>query len=96
MPEGDVFEALLLSKFSITTPTALYTKAAMDKYVDFDEFERAGFLYEDFRSNMARPVIPCNSNSQRRNFHLSRVIENSHSHPKERRQETVCLLQAAL
>ena len=47
MPEGNVFDALLQGKFSIVTPTALYSKEAMDKYVDFDEFEKAGFLYED-------------------------------------------------
>ncbi len=43
MPEGDVFEALIQGRFSITTPTALYSKAAMDKYVDFTEFEKAAF-----------------------------------------------------
>ena len=81
MPEGDVFTDLVLSKFSITTPTALYSKAAMDKYVDFDEFERAGFLYEDLPTWLAlskhvKVKFLKDSTS------TYRVIENSHSHPK--------------
>ena len=81
MPEGDVFEALLLSKFSITTPTALYTKAAMDKYVDFDEFERAGFLYEDLPTWLALSYhVKFKFLSDATSIY--RVIENSHSHPK--------------
>ncbi|HKC35782.1 MAG TPA: glycosyltransferase, partial [Chitinophagaceae bacterium] len=81
MPEGDVFTALLQGKFSIVTPTALYSKEAMDKYVDFDEFEKAGFLYEDLPtwlelSNHVKFKFLTDSTS------TYRVIENSHSHPK--------------
>jgi glycosyltransferase involved in cell wall biosynthesis len=81
MPEGDVFEDLILSKFSITTPTALYLKAAMDKYVDFAEFESAGFLYEDLPTWLAlskhvKVKFLKDSTS------TYRVIEDSHSHPK--------------
>ena len=79
MPEGDVFEALLASKFSITTPTATYTKSAIDKYVDFNEFEKAGFLYEDLPTWLAlskhtKVKFLKDSTS------TYRVIENSHSH----------------
>ena len=82
MPDGDVFEALLTSQFSITTPTALYTKVAMDKYVNFDEFERAGFLYEDLPtwlelSKHVKVKFLKDSTS------TYRVIDNSHSHPKD-------------
>jgi len=82
MPEGDVFEALLTSQFSITTPTALYTKAAMDTYVDFEEFERAGFLYEDLPtwlelSKHVKVKFLKDSTS------TYRVIDNSHSHPND-------------
>jgi glycosyltransferase involved in cell wall biosynthesis len=81
MPEGDVFNDLLLSRFSITTPTALYSKAAMDKYVDFNEFENAGFLYEDLPtwlelSKHVKVKFLKDSTS------TYRVIEDSHSHPK--------------
>ncbi len=81
MPEGDVFEALLTSKFSITTPTALYSKAAMDKYVDFNEFEKAGFLYEDLPTwlELSKHV---KFKYLKDSTSTYRVIENSHSHPK--------------
>ena len=57
MPEGDVFHALLASRFSVITPTALYTKEAMDKYVDFEEFEKAGFLYEDLPTWLTLTIL---------------------------------------
>jgi len=81
MPEGDVFEDLILGRFSIITPTALYSRAAMDKYVDFDEFERAGFLYEDLPtwlelSKHVKVKFLQDSTS------TYRVIEDSHSHPR--------------
>jgi glycosyltransferase involved in cell wall biosynthesis len=90
IPEGDVFEALLTNQFSITTPTALYTKAAMDKYVDFNEFEKAGFLYEDLPTwlELAKHVkfkYLADSTS------TYRVIENSHSHPKSGDRKFVLL-----
>jgi len=81
MPEGDVFYALLQGKFSIVTPTALYTKKAMDQFVDFNEFEKAGFLYEDLPtwlelSKHVKFKFLADSTS------TYRVIENSHSHPQ--------------
>ena len=81
MPEGDVFEALLSSRFSIITPTALYSKAAMDKYVDFNEFENAGFLYEDLPTwlELSKHV---KFKFLKDSTSTYRVIENSHSHPK--------------
>ena len=81
MPEGDVFEALIQSQFSITTPTALYSKAAMDKYVDFTEFEKAGFLYEDLPTwlELSKHV---KFKFLKDSTSTYRVIEDSHSHPK--------------
>jgi glycosyltransferase involved in cell wall biosynthesis len=81
MPEGEVFESLLQGKFSIVTPTALYTKEAMDKFVDFDEFEKAGFLYEDLPTWLAlsRHVKVKFLKDSTSTY---RVIDNSHSHPK--------------
>jgi glycosyltransferase involved in cell wall biosynthesis len=81
MPEGNVFEALLTGRFSIITATALYTKAAMDKWVDFNEFENAGFLYEDLPtwlelSSHVKVKFLKDSTA------TYRVIEDSHSHPK--------------
>lgn len=81
MPDGDVFEALLQGQFSITTPTALYSKAAMDKYVDFNEFEKAGFLYEDLPTwlELSKHV---KFKYLKDSTSTYRVIEDSHSHPK--------------
>ncbi len=81
MPEGDVFEALIQGRFSITTPTALYSKAAMDKYVDFTEFEKAGFLYEDLPTwlELSKHV---KFKFLKDSTSTYRVIEDSHSHPK--------------
>jgi glycosyltransferase involved in cell wall biosynthesis len=81
MPEGDVFEALLASRFSVVTPTALYTKDAMDKYVDFDEFEKAGFLYEDLPTWLALSKH-VKVKFLKGSTSTYRVIDNSHSHPK--------------
>jgi len=81
MPEGNVFEALLQGQFSIVTPTALYSKAAMDKYVDFDEFEKAGFLYEDLPTWLALSKH-VKFKFLKEATSTYRVIENSHSHPK--------------
>ena len=82
MPEGNVFELLLQGKFSIITPTALYLKEAIDKYVDFDEFEKAGFLYEDLPTwlELSKHV---KFKFLRDSTSTYRVIENSHSHPKD-------------
>jgi glycosyltransferase involved in cell wall biosynthesis len=81
MPEGEVFESLLQGKFSIVTPTALYSKEAMDKYVDFAEFERAGFLYEDLPTwlELSKHV---KFKFLKDSTSTYRVIDNSHSHPK--------------
>jgi hypothetical protein len=81
MPEGDVFEALLTGRFSIITPTALYSKAAMDKYVDFIEFEKACFLYEDLPTwlELSKHV---KFKFLKDSTSTYRVIENSHSHPE--------------
>ena len=81
MPDGDVFESLVQGKFSIVTPTALYLKEAMDKYVDFDEFEKAGFLYEDLPTwlELSKHV---KVKFLKHSTSTYRVIENSHSHPK--------------
>ena len=81
MPEGNVFNDLLQGKFSIVTPTALYSKEAMDKYVDFDEFEKAGFLYEDLPTwlELSKHV---KFKFLKDSTSTYRVIENSHSHPK--------------
>ena len=81
MPEGALFEDLLLGRFSIITSTAMYSKDAMEKYVDFDEFRKAGFLYEDLPTWLAL------ANHVKFKFLKDstctyRVIENSHSHPK--------------
>jgi glycosyltransferase involved in cell wall biosynthesis len=90
IPDGDVFEALLTNQFSITTPTAVYTKAAMDKYVDFNEFEKAGFLYEDLPTwlELAQHVkfkfMPDSTSTYR-------VIDNSHSHPKSAEKRFILL-----
>jgi glycosyltransferase involved in cell wall biosynthesis len=81
MPEGNVFNALLAGEFSITTPTALYSKEAMDKYVDFEEFEKAGFLYEDLPTwlELSKHV---KFKFLKDSTSTYRIIENSHSHPK--------------
>ena len=81
MPEGNVFEALLQGQFSIVTPTALYSKEAMEKYVDFEEFEKAGFLYEDLPTwlELSKHV---KFKFLKDSTSTYRVIDNSHSHSK--------------
>lgn len=48
IPEGYVFESLLTRSFSISALTACYVKKYVDQYVDFDEFLKEGFVYEDY------------------------------------------------
>lgn len=90
MPEGALFEDLLLGRFSIITSTAMYSKEAMDKHVDFDEFRKAGFLYEDLPTWLAL------ANHVKFKYLADstctyRVIENSHSHPKNAARRFVLL-----
>jgi glycosyltransferase involved in cell wall biosynthesis len=45
--DGFVFEELLASRFFITTVTACFRRSLIEEKVNFDEFIRAGFTYED-------------------------------------------------
>jgi hypothetical protein len=62
----------------------------MDKYVDFKEFEKAGFLYEDLPTwlELAQHVkfkfMPDSTSTYR-------VIDNSHSHPKSAEKRFILL-----
>lgn len=82
MPEGMVFAELLTSKFFIFTGSACYPKAVIEKYVDFNEFEKEDFLYEDLPTwlELAKHVrfkyLPDATLTYR-------VMENSHSNPKQ-------------
>lgn len=82
IPSGDVFEAFLTNRFFIFTVTGCFSKAAIDKYVDFDEFIAADFMYEDLPTWLA-----LSKNTKVKYLAEStstyRVITNSHSHPKE-------------
>jgi glycosyltransferase involved in cell wall biosynthesis len=48
IPDGEVFEPLLLRSFSISAISAFVRKELICKYVNFDEFLRAKFIYEDY------------------------------------------------
>lgn len=90
IPSGDVFEAFLTSQFFIFTVTACFTKEAIEKYVDFDEFIKADFMYEDLPTWLAlsRNVKVKYLNDSTSTY---RVIQNSHSHPKEVNRKFVLL-----
>jgi glycosyltransferase involved in cell wall biosynthesis len=45
--EGFVFDKLIAGDFAIKALTVCFRRADFDKYVDFEEFVRAGFKYED-------------------------------------------------
>ena len=45
--DGNVFEAILTSRFFIIPITACFRRSLFEQYVDFAEFKRAGFTYED-------------------------------------------------
>jgi glycosyltransferase involved in cell wall biosynthesis len=92
IPDGDVFESFFTNKFFIFTVSTCYTKAVIDKYVDFDEFERADFMYEDLPTwiELSRHVKFKYMNDPMVTY---RVVEDSHSHPKQRERKFV-LLQA--
>ena len=47
IPDGDVFEPLFLGKLHISALTACIRKELFDKYVDFENFIKMGFTYED-------------------------------------------------
>jgi glycosyltransferase involved in cell wall biosynthesis len=82
IPEGDVFNELLTGKFFIFTGSACYPKEVIDKYVSFDEFEKADFMYEDLPTwlelakNVKFKYLPDSTMTYR-------VIENSHSNPTQ-------------
>lgn len=90
IPSGDVFEAFLTNKFFIFTVTGVFSKAAIEKYVDLDEFIRVDFMYEDLPTWLA---LSYNTKVKYMNESTStyRVITNSHSHPKEANKKFVLL-----
>ena len=47
MVDGEVFDALLTSRFFIIPISACFRRSLFEKYVNFGEFKQAGFVYED-------------------------------------------------
>lgn len=45
--DGEVFEDLIASRFYLSTLTVCFRKELFDKYVDINEYIKAGFIYED-------------------------------------------------
>jgi len=45
--DGDVFNDMIIGKFFLSTLTVCFRKELFDKYVDINEYIRAGFIYED-------------------------------------------------
>jgi glycosyltransferase involved in cell wall biosynthesis len=90
MPEGDVFEDLLLGKFFVFTGSACFSKEVITRYVNFDEFEKADFMYEDLPTwlELARNVkfkyLPDSTMTYR-------VMQNSHSNPKEKAKRYILM-----
>lgn len=90
IPDGDVFNDFLAGKFFIFTVTACYTRKAIEKYVNYDEFIKEGFMYEDLPTwlSLAKHVkfkyLPDSTSTYR-------VVENSHSHPEDVKRHFVLL-----
>ncbi|MEO8404385.1 MAG: glycosyltransferase, partial [Chitinophagaceae bacterium] len=90
IPDGDVFTAILTGKFFIFTGSACYRKAAVDQYIDFDEFENSGFMYEDLPSwlELSKHVKFKYLDDAMMTY---RVVENSHSHPRHKARKFVLM-----
>ena len=90
VPEGDVYKDLVLSKFFIFTGSTCFSKEAIDKYVNFDEFEKADFMYEDLPTwlELAKHVkfkyLPDSTMTYRR-------FKNSHSNPTQKARKYVLM-----
>jgi glycosyltransferase involved in cell wall biosynthesis len=82
IPEGDVFKELLTGKFFIFTGSACYSKEVVEKYVNFNEFEKADFLYEDLPTwlELAKNVKFKYLSDSTMTY---RQITNSHSNPTQ-------------
>lgn len=90
IPSGEVFESFFTSKFFIFTCSACYTRSAIEKYVNFDEFIQADFMYEDLPT-----WIELSKNIKFKYLEDAtityRVVEDSHSHPKQKERKFVLL-----
>lgn len=92
IPSGNVFEDFIAGKFFVFTVTACYTRKALEKYVDFEEFIRAGFGFEDLPTwlTLAKHVkfkyLPDSTSTYR-------VIPNSQSHPPDVERQFLLLKQ---
>ncbi|MDF2380610.1 glycosyltransferase [Nostoc ellipsosporum NOK] len=80
--DGEVFEALLTSRFFIHALTACFRRAAFEQHVDFSLFEREGFAYEDLPTwlSLSRhgqfKYLPDSTSTYR-------IIDDSVSRPKD-------------
>jgi glycosyltransferase involved in cell wall biosynthesis len=80
--EGHVFEPLLTGKFFINSLTVCFLKSNFDSYVDFDEFIKAGFTYEDLPTwlELARHTQFKYLNESTATY---RILNNSLSRPQD-------------
>lgn len=90
IPDGEVFESFFTSKFFIFTCSACYTRSAIEKYVNFDEFIQADFMYEDLPTwiELSRHIKFKYLNDAMITY---RVVEDSHSHPKHKERKFVLM-----
>ncbi len=80
--DGEVFEALLTSRFFINALTVCFRKELLDKHVDFAQFEAAGFNYEDLPTwlELSRHTLVKYMDESTATY---RVLEDSVSRPTE-------------
>lgn len=91
MVDGNVFEALLTSRFFIIPITACFRKSLFDAYVSFDEFRKAGFTHEDLPTwlELSRQSLFKHLPESLATY---RVIENSLSRPTDVKKKMAFLL----